>query len=332
MTDFIGVVEYETLHETFVDIARTEQLVAVDFFKVLTDGVNTGISYYATADYSGVDYAYDDNADLVRVDFHKVLSDAVTMSETTDFLFDVGIYAPEEDTTTMGDSFSRVVSFFRDFLETVNTSVDAAVDFGKVLTEDPVWVTRDFWAVPDYGGTELAWNAEETINVSFNKVLQDFKHPTDQINSFDIGKVLDEYANTAESLGFTINKVLGDSVSATDNKSISFSTSHDDAVTGITDQVTIDSVLNKTELATTFDYYNKVLQLSKSEDSNVADVVFLDVQEPHTELVGINESSRMLINKGIGDLLGITDSGIINTQNYVDGDFGSDYVGQATYF
>lgn len=331
LTDYIGVVEYEHLHETFVDIAETGQLVEVHFFKVLSDSVNTGISYYAVADYSGTDYAYDDNADLVKVDFYKVLSDAVTVSEATDFLFDVGIYEPEDDTTTMADTFSRVVSFFRDFTETATTSVDSFVDFGKVLSEDPVWVTRDFWAAPDYSGTEFAWDPEETINVAFGKVLADYKHPSDQINSFDIGKVLQDYADTAESLGFTINKVLTDSVSVADNKSISIGTPRQDG-TAITDEIALNSVLNKTELATTFDYYNKVLQLSKSEDSNVSDIVFLDVQEPKTDLVGINETSRMLINKGIGDLLGISDSGIINTQDYVNGDFGSDYVGQATYF
>ena len=58
----------------------------------------------------------------------------------------------------------------------------------------------------------------------------------------------------------------------------------------------------------------------------------MQLEEPKTELVGIDESSRMLINKGIGDMLGITDSGIINTQDYVNGDFGSDFVGQAVYF
>jgi len=331
MTDFIGVVQYEDLHETFVDIATTGQLVEVHFFKILTDSVSTGISYYAVADYSGTDYAYDDGADLVRVDFHKVLSDAVTMSENTDFLFDIGVYDEEEDTASLVDTFDRVVSYFRDFSEIATTSVDSFVAFGKVLTEDPVWVTRDFWANPDYSGTEFAWNNEETITVSFGKVLVDYKDASEQINSFDIGKVLQDYADTAESLGFTINKILTDSVSATDQKVVSFDTSKSEEI-GSSDNVVLNSVLNKSELATTFDYYNKVLQLSNSEDSTVSDIVFLDMEEPKTELVGIDESSRMIINKGIGDLLGITDSGIINTQDYVDGDFGSDFVGQATYF
>lgn len=332
MSDFIGVVEYVQLHETFIDIAETGQQVTVDFFKILTETVSTGISYYAAPDYAGTDYAYDDSADLVRVDFHKVLSDAVTVSESTNFLYDVGFYDAEEDNASMTETFSVVVSYFRDFLDGVNTTIDSYFQFGKVIAEDPVWATRDFWAVPDYGGLEFAWDAEETVNVAFGKVLQDYKHPTDQINSFDIGKVLQDYAETAQSLGFTVNKILNDSVTVSDNKNIATFTPRSDATTSIDDAAVLNSVLNKTELATTFDYYNKVLQLSKSEDSNISDVVLVDAEEPTIDLVGIDESSRMIINKGIGDLLGITDSGIINTQDYVNGDFGSDYVGQATYF
>ena len=94
----------------------------------------------------------------------------------------------------------------------------------------------------------------------------------------------------------------------------------------------ISNLLSKTEIATTLDYYNKVLQISSVDGAETSEIIFIEDEIPHIDMVGVNESSRMIINKGIGDMLGITDSGIINTQDYVNGDFGSDFVGQAVYF
>ncbi len=333
VSDFIGVIQIEQLHELFVDVFEmNDQTIEFDFYKVLHDSVNIASpGYYAVPDYAGVTYAYDVGNDVAVVDFHKVLTDSVSLYDTQDFEFDIGIYDNEEDTASTIDAFDRVVQFYRDFGEVITFVEETLVDFSKSVTEDPVWVTRDFYATPDFAGLEWAWNPEETVQIGFSKILSDGVSKSDQLNSFDFGKVLSESASTSETRGFEINKVLSDAISALDSIAIHESFSVADT-SSVSDDSIIDSLVNKTELATTLDFYNKILQLNKNDSSETSEIILIDDNPETIDLVGINESSRVIINKGIGDLLGISDSGIINTQDYVNGDFGSDYVGLATYF
>jgi sulfur relay (sulfurtransferase) DsrC/TusE family protein len=238
-----------------------------------------------------------------------------------------------DEETTLIDSFSRVVQYVRLFNDAFYTSHTTAVDFGKTLIEDPLWVTRDFWANPDYSGTEFAWNAEETIEVAFGKNVSDSYSSSDIIDIISFGKVITDTASISiERPGFVINKVLSETIFASDAKSITTAlpTLADSFI--VSEDSIISNLLTKTEIATTLDYYNKVLQISSADGAETSEIIFIEDEIPHIDMVGVNESSRMIINKGIGDMLGITDSGIINTQDYVNGDFGSDFVGQAVYF
>ena len=134
------------------------------------------------------------------------------------------------------------------------------------------------------------------------------------------------------NLMFVINKVLSETIFASDAKSITTAlpTLADSFI--VSEDSIISNLLTKTEIATTLDYYNKVLQISSADGAETSEIIFIEDEIPHIDMVGVNESSRMIINKGIGDMLGITDSGIINTQDYVNGDFGTDFVGQVVYF
>ena len=333
MVDYIGVLEILVLNEFFGDITViNDQTRSVDFEKVLLDNVDGRRSYYAIPDYVPTEYASVDS-DLLNVHFYKVLSDLTNLSDSVDLLYDKGLYDTEEDATSMVDSFDRVVQYVRLFNDAFYTSHTTAVDFGKTLIEDPLWVTRDFWANPDYSGTEFAWNAEETIEVAFGKNVSDSYSSSDSINNFSVGKGISDTANTtAGRPGFVINKVLSDTIFASDAKSIATTipTLADSFI--VSEDSIISNLLSKTEIATTLDYYNKVLQISSVDGAETSEIIFIEDEIPHIDMVGVNESSRMIINKGIGDMLGITDSGIINTQDYVNGDFGSDFVGQAVYF
>jgi sulfur relay (sulfurtransferase) DsrC/TusE family protein len=450
MVDYIGVLDVLVLNEFFVDVVlMNDQSRSVDFHKILTDIVAGTVTTYAVPDYVPIEYA-SMNADSLEVHFYKVLSDSVVLSDATELLFDVGIYDSEEDTTSTIDSFDRVVQYVRQFNEAFYTSHTTTVDFGKTVVEDPVWVTRDFWATPDYSGTEFAWNAEETVNVDFRKYLSDaytlsdsvgvlfekqlydpaadatslndslervvqyvrqFNEDTSLNDSFDrvvqyvrqfndsfytshttevdfgktivedpvwinrkfwatpeyngtefawdsgdttavafdknvtdsysasdfnnlaVGKgVLDTATTSHGRPGFVINKVLSETIFASDAIA-QFAKQHllTDSFSVSEDSI-ISNLVNKTEIATTLDYYNKVLQISKTDGAETSEIIFIEDDIPQIDLVGVVESSRLIINKGIGDMLGISDSGIINTQDYVDGDFGSDFVGQATYF
>ena len=399
MVDYIGVLEILVLNEFFGDITViNDQTRSVDFEKVLLDNVDGRRSYYAIPDYVPTEYASVDS-DLLNVHFYKVLSDLTNLSDSVDLLYDKGLYDTEEDATSMVDSFDRVVQYVRLFNDAFYTSHTTAVDFGKTLIEDPLWVTRDFWANPDYSGTEFAWNAEETIEVAFSKIVSPsyvtpfdnasalygttfeitsgggaytmtisidsegvitiisgagmpfgyyvsvggttFEHiagednviSSDTLNNFSVSKVIVDTANTtAGRPGFVINKVLSETIFASDAKSITTAlpTLADSFI--VSEDSIISNLLTKTEIATTLDYYNKVLQISSADGAETSEIIFIEDEIPHIDMVGVNESSRMIINKGIGDMLGITDSGIINTQDYVNGDFGSDFVGQAVYF
>jgi hypothetical protein len=321
------------LNEFFGDITViNDQTRSVDFEKVLLDNVDGRRSYYAIPDYVPTEYASVDS-DLLNVHFYKVLSDLTNLSDSVDLLYEKGLYDTEEDATSMVDSFDRVVQYVRLFNDAFYTSHTTAVDFGKTLIEDPLWVTRDFWANPDYSGTEFAWNAEETIEVAFGKNVSDSYSSSDNIDTISFGKVIVDTANTtAGRPGFVINKVLSETIFASDAKSITTAlpTLADSFI--VSEDSIISNLLTKTEIATTLDYYNKVLQISSADGAETSEIIFIEDEIPHIDMVGVNESSRMIINKGIGDMLGITDSGIINTQDYVNGDFGSDFVGQAVYF
>jgi hypothetical protein len=396
MVDYIGVLEILVLNEFFIDvIVLNDQTRSVDFHKILTDTVAGSIITYAIPDYVPIEYASMD-ADSLQVHFYKVLSDSVTLFDTTELLVGIG----NQDITSTVDSFDRVVQYVRIFNEAFYTSHTTAVDFGKTVVEDPVWVTRDFWAVPDYSGVEFAWDAEETVVVAFDKnvsfsyitpfddasgfygagqfditkdggvytmtisidsegvitIVSGFGMPfgyyislggttfehiagednvisSDTLNNLFVGKVITDTLTTAESFTRTVeyHRTFTESISMSDTLIISTQFGRSDSLS-VSDNSVINSVLNKIELATTLDYFNKVLQISKSEDAETSEIIFIDDNNQQIDLVGIDESSRMIINKGIGDMLGITDSGIINIQDYVEGAFGSDFVGQATYF
>lgn len=334
LSDFIGVVQIEQLHEFFVDVFElNDQHIEFEFFKVLEDQINVASpAYYAVPDYAGTTYAYDFGSDTTVVDFHKVLFDTVTTSEYQQFDYDIGIYDYEADTTSTIDLFDRVVQFYRDFGETLQLAEEAVVAFDKTVVEDPVWVTRDFYASANFAGVEWAYDYGESVSIGFNKILADGFTKSDQLNTIDIGKVLSDAISTSETKGFVINKVLSDAVSALDAPAKQTSFAVSDNVSSITDDSIVSSLLNKTELATTLDYYNKILQISRDDSAETSEIILIEDKPETIDLVGINETSRVIINKGIGDLLGISDSGIINMQDYVDGDFGSDYVGLATYF
>jgi sulfur relay (sulfurtransferase) DsrC/TusE family protein len=292
-----------------------------------TDSFDRVVQYFRVFDEgTSLSDSFDRVVQFVR-EFNEEIS-------STDSFDRVVQYVREfDEETTLIDSFSRVVQYVRLFNDAFYTSDTSDVDFGKTLVEDPIWVTRDFWATPEYSGTEFAWDSEETIEVAFGKNVSDSYSSSDAINNFVFGKSITDIASTTTgNPGFVINKVLSETIFASDAKSIAtaFPTLTDSFI--ISDDSIISNLLNKTEIATTLDYYNRVLQVSKTDGTETSEIIFIEDEIPHIDMVGVNESSRMIINKGIGDMLGITDSGIINTQDYVNGDFGSDFVGQAVYF
>jgi hypothetical protein len=379
MVDYIGVLEILVLNEFFIDvIVLNDQTRSVHFYKVLTDTVA--------------------KSDVSTSHVYKVLSDSITLSDATELLFDVGIYNPADDTTSTVDSFDRVVQYVRVFNDAFYTSETTAVDFGKTLVEDPVWVTRDFWAVPDYSGTEFAWNPEETIEVDFAKVLADAATAS-EANVFAVSKVITPsyvtpFDNASALYGTTFDITSGggaytmtisinsegvitivsgfgmpfgyyvsvggttfehiageDAVIATDSfgRTVEYYRTFTESVITneyanagiekpqaevVTSAETSTNHLYKylNDSVTSTDLVGVIPYLVKTDNAGATELLIVANDAETIESIAATEQSLINILKGLFETVTVTESGIVNIQDYVEGAFGSDFVGQATYF
>jgi hypothetical protein len=380
MVDYIGVLEILVLNELFIDVVVLNDTTrSVHFYKVLTDAVT--------------------KSDVTTSHVYKVLSDTVTLSDATELLFDVGIYNPADDTTSTVDSFDRVVQYVRLFNDAFYTSETTVVDFGKTVVEDPVWVTRDFWAEIDYSGTEFAWNPEETIEVDFAKVLADAATAS-EANVFAVSKIITPsyvtpfdnasalYGTTFEITsgggaytmtisidsggvitivsgfgmpfgyyvsvgGTTFEHIAGeDAVIATESfgRTVEYYRTFTESVisneyanAGIEkpDQADVATAAETStnhlykylvDSVTSTDLVGVIPYLVKTDNAGATELLIVANDAETIESIAATEQSLINILKGLFETVTVTESGIVNIQDYVEGAFGSDFVGQATYF
>jgi len=287
---------------------------AVDFVKVLADS--------ATVSEAHGSHVY------------KVLTDSVTTSETTNFEFDIGIYENEDDTTTTIDVFDRVVQYVREFSENTITAENAITDFGKVLEEtiylqspyaddffDENYVSADI-ATYDFTKvlTEVA-NASETNAVTFNKngvtdtatATESFGRSVQYYRSFTDSVITHEYTSAG------LVKPSGD-----DQGNIEELNAADSATSHLYKYLT-DSV-------TSTDTTGIIPYLVKTDNAGATELLIVANDRATIDSIAATEQSLINTLKGLFETVTVTEDGIVNTQNYVDGDFGSDYVGQVTYF
>jgi hypothetical protein len=287
---------------------------AVDFVKVLADA--------ATVSEAHGSHVY------------KVLADSVTTSETTNFEFDIGIYENEDDTTTTTDLFDRVVQYVREVSENTITAENAITDFGKVLEEtiylqspyaddffDENYVSADI-ATYDFTKvlTEVA-NASETNAVTFNKngvtdtatATESFGRSVQYYRSFTDSVITHEYTSAG------LVKPSGD-----DQGNIEELNAADSATSHLYKYLT-DSV-------TSTDTIGIIPYLVKTDNAGATELLIVANDRATIDSIAATEQSLINTLKGLFETVTVTEDGIVNTQNYVDGDFGSDYVGQVTYF
>lgn len=286
---------------------------AVDFIKILTDS--------ATATETHGSHVF------------KNLLDSVATSEIVSLEYDVGIYNTEEDTTEINDLFDRVVQYIREASENTITADAAITDFGKVLEEQLYLQSpyaEDFFD-ENYVSADIA-----TYNL--NKVLSEIAN-TSETNQFTLGKTLTNTAATTESFGRTVDyyrtftetvitheysnagiqrplgseEVDADEASATEN-----STNH-------LYKYLVDSV-------TSTDTAGIIPYLVKTDDAGTTELLIVANDAETLDSIATLEQSLINTLKGLFETVTVSEDGIINTQDYVDGDFGSDYVGQVTYF
>jgi hypothetical protein len=287
---------------------NNEFYFAVNFIKVLTDSATV--------------------ADVNRSHVYKVLSDFVTTSETLDFDFDLGIYGNEDDTTTTTDIFDRVVQYVREASENTITAENAITDFSKVLQETvgfAVYAAEDYFD-EDYVGSDGA--------------------------VFNFTKVLADAANTAESQAFGISKSQTDTVTNSDiftrtveyyrtftesvitNEYANAGIEKPDQVDAATAAETSTNHLYKylTDSVTSTDTVGIIPYLVKTDNAGATELLIVANDTATIDSIAATEQSLINILKGLFETVSVTESGIINIQDYVEGEFGSDFVGQATYF
>ena len=313
MVDYIGVLEILVLNELFIDVVVLNDTTrSVHFYKVLTDAVT--------------------KSDVTTSHVYKVLSDTVTLSDATELLFDVGIYNPADDTTSTVDSFDRVVQYVRLFNEAFYTSETTVVDFGKTVVEDPVWVTRDFWAEIDYSGTEFAWNPEETIEVDFTKVLAEAANATES-QAFLLSKPLTDTTTNSDTFAKTVEfyRTFTESVISNEYANAGIEKPQAEAVTSAE---TSTNHLYKylTESITSTDTVGIIPYLVKTDNAGATELLIVANDAETIESIAAAEQSLITVLKGIFETVAVAEDGIINVQNYIEGELGSDYVGQSMTF
>jgi hypothetical protein len=287
---------------------NNEFYFAVNFIKVLTDSATV--------------------ADVNNSHVYKVLTDFVTTSETLDFDFDIGIYGNEDDTTTTTDIFDRVVQYVREASENTITAENAITDFSKVLQETvgfAVYAAEDYFD-EDYVGSDGA--------------------------VFNFTKVLADAANTAESQAFGISKSQTDTVTNSDiftrtveyyrtftesvitNEYANAGIEKPDQVDAATAAETSTNHLYKylTDSVTSTDTVGIIPYLVKTDNAGATELLIVANDTATIDSIAATEQSLINILKGLFETVSVTESGIINIQDYVEGEFGSDFVGQATYF
>lgn len=262
------------------------------------------------------------------VDFYKPLEDTSTVTEAHVVDYGKNVSDSTSGATEAIDNFD----FDKVFADTGTTSEVNSFDFSKVLTDsvsatESLQVSREFfftdhtnlfYFAEDYTSEE--YQSPDFAVISVANGESDTSSATDAINLFTFGKGLSDTGTASESTAATINKILTDSVTVTEvlAKELPGLSLTDSA--SLADSSIVSAGLIFTETATTSQSFNKVLQLAKSDSGTTSELVLTetDFDRDPGETVGIDESSRVVINKGLAESLGITDSGNINNQNYVE--------------
>ena len=293
---------------------------AVDFIKVLADSAEV--------------------ADTNSSHVFKVLTDAATAADITSLDFTVGIYADEGDTTETLDVFDRVVQYVREVNETTITAENAITDFDKVL-QDTIFL-QDPYA--EGGFFDENYVAADSTEFDFAKVIADAAITTES-QAFVMSKPLTDTATQSDTFARTVEyyRTFTESVIAAEYAFLGLTREGigqephfegDTTETHVHTEETATSHLYKylTDSVTSTDTAGVIPYLVKTDNAGATELIIVANDSATIDSIAVAEQSLINTLKGLFETVTVTEDGIVNTQNYVDGDFGSDYVGQVTYF
>jgi len=286
---------------------NNEFYFAVNFIKVLTDSAAV--------------------ADVNRSHVFKVLTDAATVADITSLDFTVGIYGTEDDTTETLDVFDRVVQYVREVNETTITAENAITDFGKVLEEtiflqDPY--AEDFF--------DENYVSADTTEFDFAKVISDASNTTDS-QAFGIDKSLVDTVTNSDAFTRTVEyyRTFTESVISNEYANAGIEKPQTDVATAA--ETSINHLYKYlTDSVTSTDTVGIIPYLVKTDNAGATELLIVANDSVTIDSIAATEQSLINILKGLFETVTVTESGIINIQDYVEGEFGSDFVGQATYF
>lgn len=278
----------------------------IDFIKVLTDSVT-----------------------VVEVnDNHvsKVLSDAVAISDVSSLDFTVGINQEGDDETEILDVFDRIVQYVREVSDTTITAENAITDFNKVLQET---IALGLYAL-DYFDEDYV--TDELVEIDFHKVIADITNNSD-LQNIVVGKNLTDNVPTTDTLTRTVEyfRTFVETTIINEQANIGIETPREDGATA-SETSTNHLFKQLIDSVTSTDTAGVIPFLVKTDNAGATELLIVSNDSETIDSIAAAEQSLINILKGIFETVAVTETGIVNTQNYVDGDFGSDYVGQVTNF
>ncbi len=287
---------------------------AVDFIKVLSDS--------ATVSEDSTNHVY------------KVLTDSVGVDDAVALDFTVGIYQDEGDILESTDVFDRVVQYVREVSENTITAENAITDFGKVL-DDALYLQSPY--APEY--FEEGYVSSDFATFDFAKVITDIGTASEQ-TAFSMSRGITDGADAAESFTRTVEyyRTFADSVITHEYLAAGIQrVSGEDQETDFDEANANDTSFNHlykylTDSVTSTDTAGVIPYLVKTDNAGTTELLIVSNDAETLESIAVTEQSLINTLKGLFETVTVTEDGIVNTQDYVDGDFGSDYVGQVTYF
>ena len=286
---------------------------AVDFIKVVSDSAEVS----------------DANANHI----YKVLSDSVAATDEVALNFTVGIYQDEGDILSPTDVFDRVVQYVRDVSENTITAENAITDFQKVL-DDQLFLQEPYAS----GYFVENYVSADTTEFNFGKVLSEIINNSEN-TSFDLSKRVSETTVSTDSFARTVDyyRTFAENVITHEYTSIGLVRPTGQEETNIDEANTNDNSFNHlykylTDSVTSTDTVGVIPYLVKTDAAGATELLIVANDTATIESIAATEQSLINTLKGLFETVTVTEDGIVNTQDYVDGDFGSDYVGQVTYF
>jgi hypothetical protein len=254
----------------------------------------------------------------------KILSDAITSTDLLSFDFNG---EDEVDAAEATDLFDRIVQYVREASETTITADNAVTDFGKVLQEtiflqDPY--AQDFF--------DENYVAADTTSYNFSKVIADIANTTES-QAFVLGRSLTDTATAPDTFTRTVEyyRTFTESVISNEYANAGIEKPRTDEAT-VAETSTNHLYKSLTDSITSTDTIGIIPYIVKTDNAGATELLIVANDSATIESIAAAEESLITVLKGIFETVAVTEDGIINLQNYIEGDFGSDYVGQSMTF